>query len=421
MAKEQLQAQLHPAVDVLRDQLLRGVAEENEKLRGDINSLLPARDYLGSIELQLRSGHVTSTSIAQSVIVKKPDGSPYLVSFLEGNPLPLADFGGGEIRLSGQLVGVFPENGARFFELDEEIGSICMRIPVSRHVLVTGNAHGLSDDEMNHLKSFSIYEEHGLRAFVSSSVIFTPMFVQMRITDQLRKTIRLFGELPAFESIDDIGVNEIALDAIERPLLSEHDEARHAIIEALGCTSAQMNLLRAKNDLKEEHSLLEKAKEMLGAVVARHKTGTIRFSLEEGVFVEGQSAYWIIAGDDDHDHSLVAMNDLGSLELSVSGATLQKETIGFNGSRTFVNTYRNGAHMFGLFDEEAMQGMGADEVVAALQQSLSGERPFAPESKLGLPCVVLPYESVERVLGVLGIEDATDRVDVNDPVARVMG
>ena len=115
------------------------------------------------------------------------------------------------------------------------------------------------------------------------------------------------------------------------------------------------------------------------------------------------------------------MNDLGSLELSVSGATLQKETIGFDGSRTFVNTYRNGAHMFGLFDEEAMQGMDAEEVVATLQRSLSGERPFAPESKLGLPCVVLPFESVERALSVLGIRDATERVDINDAVTRVMG
>ncbi|KAL9179579.1 hypothetical protein ACHAXT_008869 [Thalassiosira profunda] len=204
---------VHPAATIVRDHLLRGVVEENGKIREEIFRLKPARDLLGSVKMVTKSGRVlASTSIDTSGIGKSCTGcdcraSSLAVPFDDFNPLPLADYYGARITMAGRDVAFFPDESLRVNYLDgepsDQKGYFHMAFIVGGRgpVFVGGLVRGASEADIVHLNTSE--KERRITAEQSRSFTFVPRDAQMFIDDDLRAIIRAFGPRPMYD-VDEL-------------------------------------------------------------------------------------------------------------------------------------------------------------------------------------------------------------------------
>ncbi|KAL9179455.1 hypothetical protein ACHAXT_008745 [Thalassiosira profunda] len=161
--------------------------------------------------------------------------------------------------------------------------------------------------------------------------------------------------------------------------------ARFAIVEALSSSDSQLELVSENLRLKTELSRLNKAAEVLGSLeISNGIGGKATLSLQDGRFVHQNGIpTWFLAENLDMPYA-----DLSSIECVVSGVPLQPDPM-LDADATvhgaFMKRFCNGATLFGFYE--------ADE-----ESSKRITRAF----------VVLPFETVENVLSVLGIYDSED-------------
>ena len=411
------QVPLHPAADVLRNQLLLEVGEENDKLERDITRLEEANDFLGGIELHLGSGRVVSASLKLSFTVNNFNGFPCACVDVVPVPIFLSEFGRGRVSMSGQVIGNFPGIADPILIVGENKDDrVRLKIIFSEYSIVEGEIQGLSHDDFLRFKDKTYGDEQVMNYLVTgrglqnpNTLLFIPqMIFVVIITPELRETIRVIGPLPKFESFHNLSEHLPVdpNDSIVCPPPTPSDESRLAIVSALGCTDRQKGLLDKNRSLKSLNYRLSKIEERIEMVEISH-TKKISASLKNGVLSEDSegSPVWKIPLRQYNADCSIIVNNIPSLEIVVAGIRLYPKTVTFheaeNGMMYFTGTFDNGTKLFGFFDSESSLEMNMDDFGEIARGFTSGEQLFPPTYALVVTHLYFPLDSVQDALDVL--------------------
>mmetsp|Transcript_32724 Transcript_32724/g.70636 ORF Transcript_32724/g.70636 Transcript_32724/m.70636 type:complete len:427 (+) Transcript_32724:215-1495(+) len=425
MATKENQIALHPAADAFLNELLTEVAEENNKLKGDVGRLQTACDFLGSIEFRFGSGshRVISATIGQSSISHNPIGLSCLCVPVDSGPRRLSDFGSGRLIMSGQSVGEFPGAIDTITTVSDD-GVVYVRFIISTHIVVEGELQGLSQEDFLSFEDGS-FEDDLVISFMTtgeglqnpSNIVFVPRMIFMIVTNDLRETIRVLGPLPRFESEyspEPLPVNPS--DFIEYPPQSPYDKSRLTIIASLSdFADCQMVLLDENRVLKTLSCRLSKIEERIGTVKISNTVEETNFSLKDGGpgnDVDGFPVWQYSLRMSGASESIILANNLHFLEIFVSGICSDLKrmeihvTMDEDETKTkhFSATFENGAKLFGVFDTTSAPGMDIDVFEELARGYQYNEGWFPPAFTVVLTHIFFPLDSVENALNVLRVE-----------------
>mmetsp|Transcript_32725 Transcript_32725/g.70638 ORF Transcript_32725/g.70638 Transcript_32725/m.70638 type:complete len:427 (+) Transcript_32725:215-1495(+) len=425
MATKENQIALHPAADAFLNELLTEVAEENNKLKGDVGRLQTACDFLGSIEFRFGSGshRVISATIGQSSISHNPIGLSCLCVPVDSATRRLSDFGTGRVFMSGQIVGKFPGNPDGIMTIGEDDG-LHLKFIIAAHIVVEGEIRGLSQEDLLRFEDGS-FGENLILSFMRTGrglqnpndIVFVPMMMFMVITDDVQETIRVLGPIPTIErenSTEPLPVNPS--DFIEFPPQSPSDESRRTIIASLsGCTDWHMVLLDKNRDLKTLSYRLSKIEDRIRTVEISNTVEETNFSLKDGGpgnDVDGFPVWQYSLRMSGASESIILANNLHFLEIFVSGICSDLKrmeihvTMDEDETKTkhFSATFENGAKLFGVFDTTSAPGMDIDVFEELARGYQYNEGWFPPAFTVVLTHIFFPLDSVENALNVLRVE-----------------
>jgi len=224
--------------------------------------------------LKVSDGKVVSTSSGKDVFV-----IPILSS--KEFPLRFSMFDGGVgVTLGGRSLGLFPQTYNRISNrLDDSLivnvredNTTTITIHISESTYIVGELNGLSNediiaigenpDNLTYYSSF-IFDDEGPQQ--NNNKLFTPNSIVMELSDTLKETLGLLGNLDYTESRE----------------LSPSDELRKVSIAALG-DEDHKKILDDNMRLKSQHEALMKIRNLLLKVDFSHNKGSFSFSLDEG-------------------------------------------------------------------------------------------------------------------------------------------
>lgn len=268
--------------------------------------------------LKLSDGKVVSTSSGKDVFV---------IPILSSKEFPLQFSmldGGVGVTLGGRSLGLFPQTYNRISnclsdslipEVNED-DTTTITIHISEHTHIVCELLGLSNEEI-----IAIREDPGSLSYYSSFIFddegprqnnnrsFTPNSIVMELSDTLKETLGLLGNLDHTESRE----------------LSPSDELREVSIAALG-DEDHKKMLDDNMRLKLQHEALMKIRSLLLKVDFSHNKGSFSFSLDEGEVEEYDVGHpkWCV-NVDGKEMTSIALIDVLSISLTISGTQVQQD------------------------------------------------------------------------------------------------